>query len=96
MGEVLGLGVAHGPFIIYPPEELPIIWSRSLTRPWVPEDMKDPANWPDPVRAEWGGDEGLQAALSHHSRLVDGLRKAREALDAFNPGRCGHLGRRSV
>ena len=85
MGEVLGLGVTHGPFIIYPPEELPIIWPRSLTRPWVPEELKDPANWPDQVRAEWGDDEGLQAALTHHSRLMEGFRKARAALDAFNP-----------
>ena len=81
MGEILGLGVTHGPFVIFPPGELPVIWPRSLGRPGVPEEMQDPANWPEPLRAEWGDDEGLR----HHSRLVAGFRKTREALDAFNP-----------
>ena len=54
MGEVLGLGVTHGPFIIYPPEELPIIWPRSLTRPWVPEEMKDPAQLARPGKGRVG------------------------------------------
>ena len=92
MGDVLGLGVTHGPLLIYPPEELPIIWPRSLTRPWVPEEMKDPANWSAPVRDEWGDDEGLQVALDHHARLVAGCQKAREALDAFQPDVVGIWG----
>ena len=85
MGEVLGLGVTHGPFVIFPPEELPIIWPRSLKKAGVPEDLQDPANWPDALRAEWGDDEGLGAAIRHHTSLVEGFRQVRAALDTFNP-----------
>lgn len=85
MGEVLGLGVTHGPFIIYPAEELPNLWRNSLARPWVPSELQDPKNWPAPLRAELGDDDGLKAAIQHRGRLVEGFRKAREALDAFQP-----------
>jgi hypothetical protein len=37
------------------------------------------------MRAEWGTDDGLEAARAHHARLVAGYRRLRERLDAFNP-----------
>src|SRR5262249_26995391 len=45
--------------------------------------LKDPKRWPEPMRKEWA--DPLAAAKEHRARLVSGFRKAREALDAFNP-----------
>jgi hypothetical protein len=37
------------------------------------------------MRAEWGNDEGKSAAHQHRTRLANGYRKLREALDEFKP-----------
>jgi hypothetical protein len=47
--------------------------------------MKDPQNWPAGMREEWGNDEGLTAARKHRAALLEGVRAARAALDAFKP-----------
>ena len=85
MGEVLGLGVTHGPYVLYPEENMANILKRRLQSGDLTEDYKDPANWPQAMQEEWGTDEGLSSAHSHRLRLVEGFRKARATLDAFNP-----------
>jgi hypothetical protein len=58
---------------------------KSLQDPAIPASAKDPANWPAEMRAEWGEDEGRSAAPGHRERLVEGMLRARDALDAFRP-----------
>jgi hypothetical protein len=85
MGEVLGLGVTHGPYVINPEETMANFMQRRLKAPSLPLEIKDRANWPAELREEYGDDEGLSAAHVHRTRLVEGFRAARKTLDEFNP-----------
>jgi hypothetical protein len=46
-------------------------------------EMKDPANWPAPMRAEWGNDQGLAVAQKARQRQIEQFHKLRAELDAF-------------
>lgn len=85
MGEVLGLGISHYPGFIYPDSNMSMRVKSTMRSPKVPEHLKDPNNWPLPMREEWGDDEGTSFAARHREQFVDGVRKARQALDDFNP-----------
>jgi hypothetical protein len=85
MAEILGLGVTHGPFVLYPASSYNAFLKRSLARPQTPPELRDPRNWPAAMQVEWGEDEGLEAAETHRQQLVEGFRKSRELLDRFNP-----------
>ena len=83
MGEILGIGVTHYPGLIQPDQQMAGLLDRTLNSDQVPDALKDPAKWPEPMRKEWA--DPVAAAKEHRRRLVNGFRKAREALDAFNP-----------
>src|SRR5580704_17985933 len=83
MGEILGIGVTHYPGLIQPDQQMAGLLDRTLNSDQVPEALKDPARWPEPMRREWA--DPLAAAKEHRKRLVGGFRKCREALDAFDP-----------
>jgi hypothetical protein len=51
----------------------------------VPERMKNPANWPEAMRVEYGEDEGVAAAAAHRERLVKSFRVVNDEIQAFNP-----------
>lgn len=51
----------------------------------VPSLLKDPRNWPEPMRREWGKDEGASFAAEHRRQFVDGVRQIRQAIDDFKP-----------
>lgn len=85
MAEILGLGVSHYPPLSMPDAQMSGILRRTLSDPAIPAREKDPANWPAAMRAEWGADFGERAAGMHRAAMVDGLRKVRAALDAFEP-----------
>lgn len=85
MGDILALGISHYPPLASPDERMAFILKMMLKNPDLPEALRDPANWPDAMRAEWGNDEGVSAAQRHRERLVDAMLKTRAALDAFNP-----------
>ena len=86
MGEILGIGVTHYPPLITPDEDRMIPLRRTLARDQrVPLEMKDPSNWPEPMRAEYGTDEGFTAAKQHRERLVASFRQIRAEIDAFRP-----------
>src|SRR5207248_830349 len=51
----------------------------------VPAAKKDPASWPEPMRREWGSDQGASFAKQHRQRFIDGVRQLRAALDDFQP-----------
>jgi hypothetical protein len=85
MGEVLGIGVTHYPGLRYPDSQMVNILRQLMERPEATPEMRDRANWPAPMREEWGEDEGLAASAQHRQRLVDGLRKIRAEIDRFRP-----------
>ena len=53
MGEILGIGVTHYPGLIQPDEQMAGLLNRTLNSEQVPEALKDPARWPEPMRKEW-------------------------------------------
>jgi len=86
MADILGLGLTHAPSLIRPDEDGESSLKRTLRENKnVPPDMKIPTNWPEPMRIEYGQDEGLASAKRLRERMVTGFRKLRKELDAFNP-----------
>jgi len=86
MAEILGLGMTHSPSLIRPDEDGESSLKRTLREnDKVPAEMKIPTNWPEPMRIEYGEDEGLASSKRLRDRMVKGFRKLREELDAFNP-----------
>ena len=86
MGEILGIGTTHYPPGLVPEEYKPWPLARMLhTDPRIPAHLKDPANWPEPMRAEWGNDEGISAFKAHRARVFRAFRTLREEIVAFRP-----------
>lgn len=85
MAEVLGIGISHYPPFSGRDEDMASILRERLLDPDVPAPEKDPARWPALMREEWGSDRGTKAAARHRAAMLVGLRRAREALDAFQP-----------
>jgi hypothetical protein len=86
MAEILGLGLSHYPGPLVAVEHWP-----SMLQRWVElgrvraEDFAARERWPEPMRREWGNDDGRAAATVHRDRLLAGYRRLREKLDAFRP-----------
>jgi len=85
MGEILGIGVTHYPPLSGRDENMARILQHILQDPDLPEQYRCPEGWPEPMRQEYGIDEGVSAALRHREALVTGFRKARRLLDDFAP-----------
>jgi hypothetical protein len=85
MGEILGLGLSHYPYLRVLDDNMAAILRNTLKRPDVPEWWKDSSNWPGAMQAEWGDDEGRGAAPKHRAAFIEHLRVLRKALDDFNP-----------
>jgi hypothetical protein len=85
MAEVLALGISHYPPLTGSDARMAYILKRMLQNPRLPEPLRDARNWPEPMQAEWGSDEGASSAAVHREKLVAELRKVRSALDAFRP-----------
>lgn len=85
MAELLLLGMTHYPLLATTDDEMASLMRRMLADPLVPEAEKDPAGWPDPMRAEWGDDEARSSAAAHRDLLRDGFTAQRAALEAFAP-----------
>ena len=85
MAEILGVGATHYPPGLVPDEYKPWPLIRMLKTNRIPEHMKNPANWPAEMQAEWGDDEGITAHKAHRAKVFDAFRKIREEIDAFNP-----------
>jgi hypothetical protein len=85
MGAVLGLGISHWPRLRMAESAYALRLVKSLQDPAIPDDAKNPDNWPPAMREEWGDDEGRTSAPKHRDAIVLGMREARKALDAFKP-----------
>ena len=86
MAEILGAGVTHYPPMLISDEEKAFPINITLARyERVPEHMKNPANWPEAMRVEYGEDEGVASAALHRERLVKSFRVVNDEIRAFNP-----------
>jgi hypothetical protein len=85
MAEILALGLTHFPVLAKPDVAWTSFVPAMLKNPEMPEKFKDVANWPAPMRAEWGDDSGKSSAARHREDLVVWMRKCRKALDDFAP-----------
>ena len=86
MAEILGIGATHYPPGLVPEEYKPWPLARMLnTDRRIPERLRDPANWPEPMRKEWGDDEGITSHKEHRARIFNAFRRIRQEIDAFNP-----------
>jgi hypothetical protein len=85
MAEILGLGLTHFPPLCGRDESMGRILKRVLEDPGLPERYRRPEGWPEPMRQEYGADEGRSAAARHRTALVAGFRRLRQRLDDFAP-----------
>jgi hypothetical protein len=85
MGDILGLGMTHYPPLIGTDQNMANILRAILKDPGLPERFRDPANWPEPMRREYGADGGTASAAVHRAELVHHFRHARKLLDDFKP-----------
>src|SRR6516164_5639937 len=85
MTEILGLGCTHRPVMLRRNEDWTGMMRTSLDDPDMPAEMKDPANWPAPLRAELGDDWGATSAGRAREVYRRHFAEARAALDAFRP-----------
>lgn len=84
MGELLGIGCTHGPQIQFPDENM-ADYLKNLLRNRIPEELRSQDRWPEAMRREWGADEGTTSAKPYREEVVGGFRRARAALDEFQP-----------
>jgi hypothetical protein len=85
MAEILGLGCTHRPVMVRRDEDWTFALKAALNDPDMPEAWKDPARWPEQMRAELGSDFGLSAAGRFRQIFRRNFAEARRALDAFQP-----------
>ena len=85
MGEILGLGVTHYPPLTGQDQNMAGILRGILQDPGLPEKYRDPANWPEAMRKEYGDDGGAASARAHRERMLGYFREARRVLDDFRP-----------
>jgi len=85
MGEILALGITHYPPLTGRDESMTWILKRMLQNPHLPEKLRNPDNWPAPMRAEWGADDGKTSAAKHRAAMLPWFRKARAAIEEFKP-----------
>ena len=85
MAEILGLGMTHYPPLSSKDERMAEILRLTMRDPGLPETLRTPAGWPEPMRREYGDDGATAAASRHRQALVGELRKMRKELDRFAP-----------
>ena len=85
MGEIIGLGMSHFPGFRYPDADMTQRVKQLMGSAKVPDALKDPKNWPAPMREEWGTDEGLAFAIRHRQEFFSWVRQLRAAIDDFRP-----------
>lgn len=85
MAEIQLLGMSHYPPFGWTDESMSGLMKMILSDPGIPEDQKDPANWPAEMQAEWGDDHGVSSAPAHRDAFISGLDRIRSDLEDFAP-----------
>jgi len=83
MAELLFAGVTHYPPLNQPDGEMAGLLRFALDDPSIPDDKKDTASWPEPMRREWEDHDG--SAARHRAALVENFRHVRGVIDDFKP-----------
>jgi len=87
MGQILGLGITHYPGLSIQGNITRRI-KVCLADPALPERLRTLDNWPEPMRRQWGTDDGHSHSETHRHAMIEGFRRARHALDEFKPDLC--------
>lgn len=87
MGQILGLGITHYPGLAFQ-GNLSRRIKMCLDDPALPEKFRSLENWPPPMREQWGTDDGKAHSDAHRLAMIEGFRRARRALDQFQPDFC--------
>jgi hypothetical protein len=85
MAEILGVGCTHRPLMLRPNEDWTFMFRAALDDPAMPEEMKNPARWPAPLREELGNDWGASAASRGREVYRAHFAEARRMIDEFKP-----------
>jgi hypothetical protein len=85
VAEVLGVGLTHYPMLAGADTHMANLLKSALKDPDIPQEVKDPASWPELARKEWADDEGVAAAAGHRAHLLEDLTRCRAAIDEFQP-----------
>ncbi len=85
MAEIQLLGLSHYPPFGGTDAAMAGILRAILADPDIPASAKDPAGWSEPMRAEWGDDQGVSSAPAHRAAFIDGLDRVRAELEHFDP-----------
>ena len=86
MGEILGLTLADKPNLRMKPHWIAGALKGNIAQGWKDKPhLKDPKNWPEPMRRDWGDDQGTTTAIAFQQRQIEQFRKLRAALDDFKP-----------
>jgi Catalytic LigB subunit of aromatic ring-opening dioxygenase len=83
--DVIGLGMSHYPYLQLEDARMTTPLRRSLDDPSIPAAAKQVSAWPESMRAEWGSDEGLSAAVAHRAAMRAAIGQVRRTLDEFRP-----------
>lgn len=87
MGQIFGLGITHYPGLSMQGNITRRI-KICLADPALPEHLRSPDNWPQQMRQQWSTDDGQAHSDEHRQAMIDGFRRARRALDEFQPDFC--------
>ncbi len=82
-GEILLAGTTHYPLLLYTDDAMTSQMERHWKSDRVPDWWKDQKNWPREMQKEYGRN-GLASAAAHRQRLVEGFRRVRGEIEAFN------------
>ena len=96
MGEILGVGCTHRPVMLRRNEDWTFMMKASLDDPAMPDEMKNPARWPAPLREELGNDWGASAAARAREVYRAPFRRGAPGARRFQARSDRHVGRRPV
>src|SRR5579871_3473960 len=85
MAEILGLGLTHYPGLFMREQHVTYFLRQTLAKGGVPDHLRSPEHWPEPMRREWSNDRGARHAIEHRERSFKSIRALRQALDDFRP-----------
>jgi len=83
MAELLGLGITHYPPLLGAPAGYANLLRIVSNAPGVPAELREPANWPAAMQAEYANE--LEAAREHEARHRAALAEVRARIDDFQP-----------
>jgi len=83
MGEIMGAGLTHYPPLLSNSDSYAGLVRLAANSPMVPDEMKNPENWPDAMQEQYSKEKEL--TIEHRDRMIEGFRAVRKAIDDFKP-----------